>query len=150
MFSSDLPIIPSVYEPSSVKLNTFHDKLPDFIEGTDTPRDYLERCIETIKVREPHIKAFVVKDLTAARNAADASTLRYKTGRQLSAVDGMPFAVKDLLMTAEFPTELNSPLFAGERHRFDAANVYALKKEIDWYEFDTKQDFKNYEKNLKK
>jgi Asp-tRNA(Asn)/Glu-tRNA(Gln) amidotransferase A subunit family amidase len=128
MSSSDLPIIPSVYEPSSVKLNTFHDKLPDFIEGTDTPRDYLERCIETIKVREAHVKAFVVKDLTAARKAADASTLRYKTGRQLSAVDGMPFAVKDLLMTAEFPTELNSPLFAGERHRFDAANVYALKK----------------------
>ena len=29
-------------------------------------------------------------------------------------------------------------------------NVYALKKEIDWYEFDTKQDFKNYEQNLKK
>ena len=29
-------------------------------------------------------------------------------------------------------------------------DVYALKKAIDWYEFDTKQDFKNYEKNKKK
>ncbi len=29
-------------------------------------------------------------------------------------------------------------------------DVYALKKAIDWYEFDTKQDFKNYEKKFKK
>ena len=29
-------------------------------------------------------------------------------------------------------------------------DVYALKKPIDWQEFDTKHDFKNYEKNLKK
>ena len=28
-------------------------------------------------------------------------------------------------------------------------NVYALKKELDWYEFDTKQDFKNYEKDFR-
>tara|TARA_B100001057_G_scaffold500744_1_gene617520 strand:+ start:3268 stop:3996 length:729 start_codon:yes stop_codon:yes gene_type:complete len=28
-------------------------------------------------------------------------------------------------------------------------NVYALKKELDWHEFDTKQDFKNYEKDFK-
>ena len=27
--------------------------------------------------------------------------------------------------------------------------IYALKKKIDWYEFDTKQDFKNYEKYYK-
>ena len=29
-------------------------------------------------------------------------------------------------------------------------DVYALKKAIDWYEFDTKQDFENYENILKK
>ena len=28
-------------------------------------------------------------------------------------------------------------------------NVYALKKELDWHEFDTKQDFKNYEKDFR-
>ena len=29
-------------------------------------------------------------------------------------------------------------------------DVYALKKAIDWYEFDTKQDFENYENIFKK
>ena len=28
-------------------------------------------------------------------------------------------------------------------------NVYALKKELEWHEFDTKQDFKNYEKDFR-
>ena len=40
----------------------------------------------------------------------------------------MPFAVKDLFQTTDFPTELNSPLLKGTRHKFDAACVYALKK----------------------
>ena len=128
MASPDLPAVTRDYEPSSVKLNTFHDKVHGFIDGTDTPRAYLEECIEIIAVREPKIKAFVLKNLEAARLAADRSSERYKAGNQFSRVDGMPFAVKDLFMTAEFPTELNSPLFAGERHRFDSAHVYALQK----------------------
>ena len=32
-------------------------------------------------------------------------------------------------------------------YKFD---IHALKKAVDWYEFDTKQDLKNYEKNLRK
>ena len=61
MVSPDLPVVTRDYEPSSVKLNTFHDKVPGFIDGTDTPRAFLEECIEIIAVREPKIKAFVVK-----------------------------------------------------------------------------------------
>ena len=82
----------------------------------------------SLRSREPSIKAFVVMDVEAARVAADQSTERYKAGKPLSRIDGMPFAVKDLFKTADFPTELNSPLLKGERHRFDSAHVYAMRK----------------------
>jgi len=59
-----------------------------FREGSDTPRDFLERCIATLQSREPIVRAWVCLDLEAARRAADASTARYRAGRPLSPVDG--------------------------------------------------------------
>lgn len=116
------------YDPRTVQLRSFHDAVPDFVAGSDNPRLYLERCLEHMAAREPDIKAFVVMDADAARAAADAATARYRAGRPLSPVDGMPFAVKDLFKTADFPTELNSPLLKGDRHALDAAHVYALRQ----------------------
>ena len=116
------------YDPQTVELRSFYDYVPAFLDGTDTPRLYLERCLEHMAAREPEIKAFVVMDPDAARDAADAATARYRDGRPASPVDGMPFAVKDLFKTADFPTELNSPLLKGDRHALDAAHVYALRQ----------------------
>ena len=83
-----------VYDPSSTKLLTFYDKLPAFLEGHDTPRAYLERCLKTIEAREPAVKAFVTKTFERARRAADEATKRYKEGKPLSPLDGMPIAIK--------------------------------------------------------
>ena len=116
------------YDPRTVELRSFHHGVPAFLDGSDNPRLYLERCLEHMAVREPDIKAFVVMDADAARAAADASTARYRAGKPLSPVDGMPFAVKDLFKTADFPTELNSLLLKGDRHALDAAHVYALRQ----------------------
>ena len=68
------------YDPNSFRALTFHDALPRFRDGTDTPRAYLERCIETVNAREPVVKAFASLNLEAARAAADASTARWKAG----------------------------------------------------------------------
>lgn len=118
---------PVAYDPRTVELRSFHDHVPAFLDGSDNPRLYLERCLEHMSERESQVKAFVTLDADAARGAADVSTRRYREGAPLSPIDGMPFAVKDLFKTADFPTELNSPLLAGDRHRFDAAHVYALR-----------------------
>jgi len=123
-----IPVVPETYDPATVELCSFHDAVPGFLEGSDTPRAYLERCLDVIAAREPSIRAFVVMDVEAARLAADQSTERYNAGKPFSRTDGMPFAVKDLFKTTDFPTELNSPLLKGERHRFDSAHVYAMRK----------------------
>ena len=78
------------YDPAEYRLRSFHDGVSGFIDGTTTPRDYLEACLAVIESREPVVKAFVAMNLPGARAAADASTLRYRAGKVLSPVDGMP------------------------------------------------------------
>ena len=47
------------YEPEAFRALTFHDAVPRFLANEDTPRAYLERCLETIERREPVVRAFV-------------------------------------------------------------------------------------------
>ncbi len=115
------------YDPAAAGLRPFHDSIPAFLDGRATPRDYLERCLETIEAREPEVKAFVVTNLEGAREAADRSTERYRRNRPLSAVDGMPVCIKDLYETVDMPTQMNSAVYRGWQSIRDAAHVYALR-----------------------
>jgi Asp-tRNA(Asn)/Glu-tRNA(Gln) amidotransferase A subunit family amidase len=98
-----------------------------FASGNDNPREFLERCLEALDAWEPQIGAFVNLNIPAARAAADASTARWRAGKPLSAIDGMPIGIKDVIETVDMPTEMGSPLFAGWRSMKDAASVVALR-----------------------
>ena len=111
------------YEPL-----TFHDAVPRFRDGSDTPRAYLERCLETIAAREPVVKAFTAINEAGARAVADASTARWKADRPLSPIDGMPVAIKDLLETRDMPTEMGCEAFRGNFPKRDNAAVWALRE----------------------
>jgi Asp-tRNA(Asn)/Glu-tRNA(Gln) amidotransferase A subunit family amidase len=100
----------------------------DFADGTASPRALLEDCLAAIAVHEPRVRAFVHLDAAAARAAADAATARWRNGRPLSPIDGMPVGVKDIIETADMPTGMGSPLFTGWRSGRDAAAVYALRE----------------------
>ena len=41
------------YDPSTHRMLSFHDAVAKFRDGSDTPRAYLERCIERIEALEP-------------------------------------------------------------------------------------------------
>ena len=99
-----------------------------FASGADTPRDLLERCLADLAALEPKIGAFVNLNLAGARAAADQSTARWRTGRPRSPIDGMPIGIKDIIETADMPTENGSPLFAGFRSERDGASVAALRE----------------------
>jgi len=99
-----------------------------FRTGEDSPRDFLERCIGVIEDREPSIGAFVATNLDAARKAADEASERWKSGSQLSAIDGMPVGIKDIMETADMGTEQGSPLFTGWQGGRDCAAVVALRQ----------------------
>lgn len=100
----------------------------DFRDGRTTPRRLLERCLEAISRYDRTIKAFVTLDARGARKAADAATRRYKLARPLSPIDGCPIAIKDIIATADMPTEMNSPIYRKWRPKADAACVMALRQ----------------------
>jgi Asp-tRNA(Asn)/Glu-tRNA(Gln) amidotransferase A subunit family amidase len=116
------------YDPRAFRPLTFHDAVPRFRDGADTPRAYLERCLETIEQREPVVKAFAATNVPAARAAADASTERWKSNRPLSAIDGMPIGIKDLLETKDMPTEQGCEAYRGSFPKRDNAAVWALRQ----------------------
>ena len=106
----------------------FCERATAFGDGSDSPRAFLERCLEAIEARESEVRAFVTLDLAGARRAADAATARWRDGAPLSTVDGCPFGVKDIIETADLPTQMNSPIFEGWQSRRDAACVRALRQ----------------------
>ena len=107
---------------------SFYASLDDFKSGKDTPSAFLERCLATLAELEPQVLAFVHHDVVAAREAAARSTKRWRGGQPLSPIDGMPIGVKDIIETADFPTEMGSALYKGWQSGRDAASVAALRE----------------------
>lgn len=116
------------YDPQTTRLRSFHDRIPAFRNGSDTPRAYLERCLEQIDKKEGDVRAFVVLNVDGARAAADASTERYAKGEAISEIDGMPIGVKDLFESADMPTECGSQIFKGNATGRDSALIAGLRQ----------------------
>jgi Asp-tRNA(Asn)/Glu-tRNA(Gln) amidotransferase A subunit family amidase len=123
--SSEPMNVPAAVKP---RMQPFLPATADFASGKDSPRDFLDRCIATLDAWEPKIGAFVSLNLAAARTAADRSTERWRAGKPLSPIDGMPIGIKDIIETVDMPTENGSPLFAGFRSERDGASVAALRE----------------------
>lgn len=116
------------YKPFSANDMSFFAARLKFIEGTDTPTAYLDRCLRRIEELEPSIKAWVVLNIEKAREVAAESTQRYREGRTLSPIDGMPIGIKDLIDTCDMPTEMGCAAYAGHVPRYDAPAVWALRQ----------------------
>ena len=55
------------YDPRTARYLCFADARAGFTQGNDTPRAWLERCLEQIAAREPDVRAFVQLEIDAAR-----------------------------------------------------------------------------------
>src|ERR1044071_7597525 len=88
-------------------------------EGKLTSEALVRSCLERIDAQESQVKAWVHLDrdfaLAQAREC-DRSTVR-------GPLHGVPFAAKDIMDTADLPTEYGSPIYKGNRPKADAACV---------------------------
>ena len=98
-----------------------------FAAGRDTPAAFLDRCLAVREARDAEVQAFVSVNLERARVDAEAATTRWRAGKPLSRIDGMPVGIKDVIETADMPTGMGSPLFDGWRSNRDSATVRALR-----------------------
>jgi Asp-tRNA(Asn)/Glu-tRNA(Gln) amidotransferase A subunit family amidase len=83
--------------------------------GTLSPSDLVEACLERIAAREPTVHAFAWFDADAARAAARAA--------RPGPLHGIPVGVKDVLDTADMPSQYGSPIWDGWQPRADSAPV---------------------------
>ncbi len=72
--------------------------------GQVTPLQATKAVLARIAQHNPLLHAFCLVDEAAALAAAKASGLRWQQGRPLSALDGVPVSIKDLILTQGWPT----------------------------------------------
>ena len=81
-----------------------------------------------IEAREPSIRAWAYLDKEGAIEAAARADAARQSGRSLGPLHGLPVAVKDIIDTADMPTEFGARLHAGRRPAADATVVARLRE----------------------
>ena len=96
----------------------------DIARGTLRSLALVEACLERIEHRDADVRAWAHIDPDAARQAARRCDAEVPRGP----LHGVPVGIKDIIDTADFPTERGSALFAGRRPGRDAECVARLRE----------------------
>ncbi len=97
-----------------------------YARGTLSPVEALQAVTERIARDNPRINAFAVLDPRALA-AAGESAQRWRGGRPLGPLDGVPCTIKDLVDIAGLPTRRGSRTTSPAPARDDAPLVLSLK-----------------------
>ncbi|MET0963586.1 MAG: amidase [Noviherbaspirillum sp.] len=93
-----------------------------------SPVDALQSVLARMDQQNPRINAVVSCDRPAALAAAAASAQRWAQGHALSALDGVPFTVKDNLASAGLRATFGSRLYANHVPERDELPVARLRQ----------------------
>ena len=99
----------------------------EIARGAISAEDYSRACLERIDAVDGEIKAFVHLDREHVLAQARALDERRAQGRPIGPLHGVPVALKDIIDTADYPTECGSPLCVGRRPWHDATVVAKLR-----------------------
>ncbi|MCK1387570.1 amidase [Bradyrhizobium sp. 21] len=75
------------------------------------PRSVIDATLARIRDVNPLLNAIITLDEAGAIRAADASARRWKDGRPLSRLDGVPVTIKDNILVAGLPATWGSRLY---------------------------------------
>jgi len=99
----------------------------EIARGAIGAEEYCRACLGRIAALDGNIKAFVHLDGEHALAQARALDERRAQGHPPGALHGIPVGIKDIIDTADYPTEFGSPLAAGRRPWRDATVVAKLR-----------------------
>jgi Asp-tRNA(Asn)/Glu-tRNA(Gln) amidotransferase A subunit family amidase len=91
--------------------------------GRITSEQLVRACLSRIAARESEVRAWAHCDPDAAIAQARAVDSAGAKG----ALGGVPVAFKDVIDTADMPSQYNSPIYSGNRPRTDAACVALVR-----------------------
>jgi Asp-tRNA(Asn)/Glu-tRNA(Gln) amidotransferase A subunit family amidase len=97
------------------------------IRGELKAAELTDALLGRIAAKEPEIGAFAFHDDDFARKRAEALDYHRAAGRAVGSLHGLSVGVKDIIDTADMPTENGTPIDAGRRPGRDAALVRSLR-----------------------
>jgi Asp-tRNA(Asn)/Glu-tRNA(Gln) amidotransferase A subunit family amidase len=96
-------------------------------EGLLTSHELVESCLERIGQLEEKVQAWTFLDEKHARAQARAADELKASGAAIGPLHGVPVGIKDIMDTADMPTENGTVLHKGRTPREDAAVVKMLR-----------------------
>ena len=96
--------------------------------GRSSCTDLIEACIARIEAKEADIQAWTYFDPDHARAQARAADARVADGNEPGPLHGLPVAIKDIIATADMPTEDGTPIHRGRQPEQDATCVRQLRE----------------------
>lgn len=96
-------------------------------QGRLTAEELVSACLERIRQVEPTVQAWQFLDEEHALSQARAADERRRSGEPVGALCGIPVGIKDIIDTADMPTENGTVLDKGRMPRRDAAVVGKLR-----------------------
>jgi Asp-tRNA(Asn)/Glu-tRNA(Gln) amidotransferase A subunit family amidase len=96
-------------------------------KGDITSEQLVSACLGRIKDREGDVKAWAYLDADHAMAQARAADIVQRAGQGTGPLHGVPIAIKDIIDTADMPTEHGSPVYKGRQPTEDAAVVSLLR-----------------------
>ena len=96
--------------------------------GDLSSTDLVKACLAHIEATDGQLKAWAhLAPEQALARAEELDTMR-AAGRPLGALHGVPVGLKDIIDTADFPTERGTAIFAGRQPEKDAGLVDRLRE----------------------
>jgi Asp-tRNA(Asn)/Glu-tRNA(Gln) amidotransferase A subunit family amidase len=95
--------------------------------GVLSSEELVQSCLERIRALEPTVQAWQFLDEEHVLAQARAADERKRSGEPVGALNGVPVGIKDIIDTADMPTENGTVLHKGRTPRFDAAVVASLR-----------------------
>jgi Asp-tRNA(Asn)/Glu-tRNA(Gln) amidotransferase A subunit family amidase len=96
-------------------------------DGAISAEALAQSCVERIQAVDNEVEAWAFFDPAHALAQARARDRDRSEGRPLGALHGLPVGIKDIIDTADMPTEDGTVLHAGRRPDADAAVVRMLR-----------------------
>jgi len=96
-------------------------------DGLITSEELVGECLELIRATEPVVQAWQFLDEEHALAQARAADERRRSGVPVGALNGIPVGIKDIIDTADMPTENGTVLHKGRTPHTDAAVVAKLR-----------------------
>jgi Asp-tRNA(Asn)/Glu-tRNA(Gln) amidotransferase A subunit family amidase len=97
-------------------------------DGHITSEELVEACLARIEEVDQSVQAWAFLGPAYAREQAKAADQARSRGQPLGVLHGVPVGIKDVIDTADMPTEDGTVLHAGRRPRRDAAVVSLLRE----------------------